>query len=252
MDRYGLIGNPLGHSFSADYFNRKFRKETIDAEYSLYPLASVNELERLLEDVPDLRGLNVTIPYKQQVIPLLDSLDETAGKVGAVNVIKITHENGRRILRGYNSDTIGFRGSLEKFLRPDITKALVLGTGGAAKAVNAVLSGLGMEVTAVSRTQRNASANVFRTIPYADVTPQTIADHLLIVNTTPVGMFPHTEEAPDIPYHLLTPRHVCFDLVYNPELTLFMKLSREAGAQVSNGLEMLHLQAEGAWTIWNS
>lgn len=243
---YGLIGRPLGHSFSADFFNTKFKKDNIDEVYNLFPLPDINSLPTLLDEHPDLKGLNVTIPYKQQVIPFLDSLSPEASEIGAVNVIKIIHRDGRRLLHGFNSDAIGFRNSIAPLLRPEMKKALVLGTGGASKAVVYVLKALGLDVTMVSRS-RHAGA-----ISYADVPPEIISDHLVIVNTTPLGMWPNTDEAPDIPYSLLTPDHLLFDLVYNPEVTAFMAKGREKGATVKNGLEMLHGQALAAWDIWNS
>ncbi len=240
---YGLIGYPLGHSFSANFFNKKFADEDIDEEYRLFPLENIGELTGLLSEHPDLKGLNVTIPYKSKVIPYLNSLDEDAEKIGAVNVIKIDPSGS---LKGYNTDAVGFRQSLRPLLHPNIREALVLGTGGASKAVAHVLEQLGISPLKVSRHPSEGE------ISYAEITPELIAGHRLIVNTTPLGMWPKTDEAPDIPYHLLTPHHVCYDLVYNPETTEFMRRAAKYGAVTKNGLEMLHLQALAAWDIWQT
>lgn len=241
---YGLIGRPLGHSFSANFFNEKFRREGIDEEYRLFPLDNVTDLSTLLTDHPDLHGLNVTIPYKQEVIPLLDDISEEAREIGAVNVIKIETVNGKRWLKGFNSDIIGFTNSLSPMLGDDVKSALVLGTGGASKAVCYALRKLGLEVVRVSRSRKDG------VISYEDVTPEVVASNLLIVNTTPLGMWPDINAAPDIPYDSLTSRHILFDLVYNPETTEFMKQGIERGASVKNGLEMLYGQALAAWEIW--
>lgn len=243
---YGLIGNPLGHSFSADFFNNKFEREGIQERYNLFPIPSIDCVDGLIESHQDLKGFNVTIPYKEQIILYLASLSEEAKEIGAVNVVKINRENGKISLKGYNSDAIGFRNSLTPLLKPNMKKGLVLGTGGASKAVVYVLNSLGIEVLKVSR---HASSDA---ISYQDLTPEIIADHLVIVNTTPLGMFPNVESCPDLPYDLLTPDHLCYDVVYNPEVTTFMKRSSRNGATVKNGLEMLHLQALAAWDIWQS
>ncbi len=240
---YGLIGKPLGHSFSANFFNKKFAKEGIPEHYELFPLDSIELLPQLLSSHPDLKGLNVTIPYKQQVIPYLASLDKDAAEIGAVNVIKIQEDGS---LKGYNSDAIGFRNSLMPLLKPHMKRALVLGTGGASKAVIHVLKQLGFEVLNVSRKAKG------EIISYDELTPEIIASHHVVVNTTPLGMWPNIDEAPAIPYHLLTPDHLCYDLVYNPEETSFMRRSAQYGATVKNGLEMLHGQAIAAWEIWNT
>lgn len=243
---YGLIGKKISHSFSADFFNKKFANEGINESYNLFPLPSIEELTALLDLHPDLKGLNVTIPYKEQVIPFLDDLSDEAKGMGAVNVIKITYENGKRHLKGFNSDAIGFKESVIPLLNDKIKKALVLGTGGASKAVAFVLKSLGIEVLFVSRTPDKSQ------ISYEDLTPEIIKDHLLIVNTTPLGMFPEINASPSIPYHLLTPQHICYDVIYNPSETEFLKKAASMGATVKNGLEMLRLQAIGAWEIWNS
>lgn len=244
---YGLIGYPLTHSFSQQYFNRKFNAEAIDAEYLNFEIPTIEDFPVVIKSNPNLHGLNVTIPYKEQVIPYLDELDPDTEKIGAVNVIKfLPGENGKVRLKGYNSDVIGFTDSLVPLLSPEMERALVLGTGGASKAVAQGLRNLGIEVTFVSRTPGADR------ITYGDITPLVMNDNLLIVNTTPLGMYPHMDECPDIPYELLTPAHLCYDLLYNPDVTLFMKKAQEQGAQVKNGLEMLLLQAFAAWRIWQS
>lgn len=240
---YGLIGYPIGHSFSARYFNEKFEREHIDQTYQLFPLRDITELPGLLADHPDLNGLNVTIPYKSAVIPYLTELDDDARAIGAVNVIKIDRERG--VMKGYNTDATGFRNSLMPLLQPDMKRALVLGTGGASKAVAHVLRELGLKVTHVSRNPGKD------TIGYCDLTPEVMESHLVIVNATPLGMWPNVDGSPDIPYRYLTPSHLCYDVVYNPEVTKFMTLASEHGARVKNGLDMLVGQAEAAWKIWS-
>lgn len=240
---YGLIGYPLGHSFSADFFNRKFAEEGISEEYRLFPLKNIKQINTLLSSVPDLKGLNVTLPYKSLVIPFLTWLDKDAEDIGAVNVIKI-ESSGE--LKGYNSDAIGFKVSLLPLLKDHMSKALVLGTGGASKAVVHVLKQLGITTINVSRRATDGI------ISYADLSPELISTSHLIVNTTPLGMWPDVDSSPDIPYHLLTSRHLCYDLVYNPATTEFMRKAAEYGAQTKNGLEMLHLQAIAAWDIWQN
>lgn len=242
---FGLIGFPLSHSFSQNYFNQKFKSEGINARYLNFELPDIGDLMEVVAEYPNLCGLNVTIPYKEQVIPYLDSMDDNAKKIGAVNVIKFIHENGNLKFKGYNSDIIGFTGSIHPLLTPDHQKALVLGTGGAAKAVYQGLVNLGLETTYVSRKAGKGK------LTYAELTPEIMESHTVIVNTTPLGMYPHVDECPDIPYELLTPRHLCYDVIYNPEVTLFMKKAAEHGAETKNGLEMLLLQAFAAWKIWN-
>ncbi len=246
MKLYGLIGHPLGHSFSAGYFARKFSAEGIDAEYLNFDLPSADRLPDVVRDHPSLAGLNVTIPYKEAVMPLLDSLSAEAAAIGAVNVIKVTRHGGHTRLRGYNADIIGFTRSLRPLLRPGHKAALVLGTGGASKAVVHGLHRLGIATQYVSRTPHGDS------IGYADLTPEVMARHTVVVNCTPAGMFPHVDTCPDLPYALATPDHLFYDLVYNPEQTLFLRRAAERGATVKNGLEMLHLQAEASWEFWNS
>jgi shikimate dehydrogenase len=244
MKAYGLIGYPLTHSFSEKYFAEKFAKEGItDSSYRLFELADINQFPRLLQSQPDLKGLNVTIPHKESVIPFLDELDEETARIGAVNVIKI--EAGRT--KGFNSDYQGFKKSLESFLAPaSPVQALVLGTGGASKAVNAALRHLQIPYQQVSRSPQPGC------LTYQDITPAMLADYQLIINTTPLGTYPKTETYPELPYQALTPQHYLFDLVYNPAETVFLRKGREAGAKTQNGYEMLVLQAEISWQIWNS
>ena len=243
---YGLIGFPLTHSFSKQFFNDKFAAEGIDAEYVNFELPDIGDLMEVFAENPRLAGLNVTIPYKEQVMPYLDSLDREAEETGAVNVIKITRSGRDNLhLKGYNTDVEGFRDSIRPLVG-DRKKALILGTGGASKAVAQAFRTLGIEYQFVSRSAREG------VITYADLNPDVIAEHRIIVNTTPLGMYPHVDEYPDIPYSELTPGHLCYDLLYNPDVTTFMRKAQEAGATVKNGLEMLLLQAFASWRVWNS
>lgn len=246
---YGLLGYPLGHSFSKNYFNDKFAAEGIDAEYINFEIPSITDLKEVLDDHPELSGLNVTIPYKEQVMPYLDALDPEAEAIGAVNVIKILRgdsvDDDDFELIGYNSDVVGFRNSLSPLLTPERKKALILGTGGAAKAVRQGLISLGVEPVYVSRTAREGM------LTYDDLTPEVMAEYKVIVNTTPLGMYPKVDACPPIPYEYLTPGHLLYDLIYNPDVTTFMKKGRAHGAEVKNGLEMLLLQAFESWRIWN-
>lgn len=245
MDKYGLIGYPLGHSFSKTFFNQKFSAENIDAEYVNFEIPNIKELKNILKENPDLKGLNVTLPYKTQVIPYLDDIDDDARRIGAVNVIKFTRGLfGKIKLKGYNSDIIGFKQSIEPLLNQSHRKALILGTGGASRAVFQGLKQLGIGSTLVSRR-----AGEFG-ITYGEITPKTMEQYTVIVNATPLGMHPNINESPDIPYDLLTSNHLLYDLLYNPDETLFMKKGKEKGAVVKNGLEMLLLQAFAAWDIW--
>ncbi|MDE5789637.1 MAG: shikimate dehydrogenase [Muribaculaceae bacterium] len=243
-EKYGLIGYPLGHSFSQRYFTEKFRKEEIDAIYHPFPIENIGLFPSLLKEVNNLKGLNVTIPYKEKVMGFLDDISDAVKEIGAVNVIRIEERENELYLKGFNSDYIGFRDSLRPLLRPDVSKALILGTGGASKAVEYALRQLGIVSTKVSRKPKKGE------LSYNDLSEEIISEHLLIVNTTPLGMYPHTDTYPPIPYSFLTSRHICYDLVYNPETTEFMRKSSANGATVKNGLEMLHLQAEEAWKIW--
>ncbi|MFO8001481.1 MAG: shikimate dehydrogenase [Marinilabilia sp.] len=246
MKTYGLIGYPLEHSFSQKYFTEKFRKEGIEARYLNFPIPDIDQFPALLEKHPYLAGLNVTIPYKQAVMKHLDKIDPVAREVGAVNVIKIEWEDNQPFLTGYNSDIIGFSRSLAPLLQPQHQKALILGTGGASRAVAYGLSQLGLLYRFVSRNPKHPSH-----VSYDALTSEILHDYKVIINTTPAGMSPNTNDCPPIPYDGITPQHLAYDLVYNPENTLFMQKCAEKGAATKNGLEMLHLQAEGAWEIWN-
>lgn len=244
---YGLIGYPLTHSFSRKYFTEKFRKENIaGADYLLFEMKEAGDFPALFQNYPDLHGLNVTIPHKKAVLPFLRKVEEGARRVGAVNVIKKEKDGS---LTGYNSDYIGFLQSLQNWLGENNTGAgaLVLGTGGAASAVRVALEDLGVNFLMVSRSKKNGS------ITYSDLSknPAILQEHLLVINTTPAGTFPEVNQCPDLPYEYLRENHFLFDLVYNPEETLFMKKGLTKGAKVKNGYEMLVLQAERAWEIWN-
>jgi len=242
---FGIIGYPLGHSFSKKYFNEKFVREGLDGHYyEAFPLEEVHQLPGLIKSLPNLRGLNVTIPYKEQVLPYLEKLDEEAGQVGAVNVIRV--EEG--ILTGYNSDIHGFEKDLEDFLgsrKRDKLPALVFGNGGAARAVVHVLRKWGYPFLSVSRTEGKSN------IVYGAVSAALIRSHPLLIYTTPLGMAPNTATFPEIPYHALSPEHFLYDLVYNPAETAFLKKGMQMGAKTRNGLGMLYGQAEKAWEYWN-
>ncbi|HXB05866.1 MAG TPA: shikimate dehydrogenase [Puia sp.] len=244
MRRYGLIGYPLTHSFSQRYFTEKFEREGIrDCVYTNFPITSMEELPAVLE-VEDLLGLNVTIPYKQDVLRYLHQKSEVVEAIGACNCIRI--EGGRRV--GHNTDVVGFERSLLPKLGSHHRRALVLGTGGAAKAVEYVLRGLGIDYRLVTRRPRPGAAD----LRYEAVDAAMMDEYTLIVNTTPVGMYPHVEECPALPYEAMGAKHYLFDLVYNPARTLFLQKGEERGAVVENGHEMLLLQAEESWRIWNA
>ena len=243
---FGLVGYPLGHSFSESFFNNKFNSEGIDAQYLNFEIPNINEFRNIINTNTNLRGLNVTIPYKEQVIPYLDEIDEDAAQIGAVNVIKFIRNKNSVIFKGYNSDIIGFCDSIAPLLTPNRNKALILGTGGAAKAVYHGLKKLGVEPIYVSRNKQEGM------LTYGELTNDIMAEYKVIVNTTPLGMYPRMDECPNIPYQCLTTEHLCYDLLYNPDVTLFMKRAEENGAEVKNGLEMLLLQAFAGWNIWNS
>lgn len=245
MKKYGLIGYPLGHSFSKNYFNEKFHSENIDAEYLNFEISNIKDINTVLLSNPELVGLNVTIPYKEQVIPYLDEVDPDAAAIGAINVIRIIRQKGKTRLIGYNSDIIGFMQSIEPLLEPQHKKALILGTGGSSKAIFHGLKKLGVEAKFVSRTPK---AGMFT---YDELTPEVMDEYKVIVNCTPVGMYPRADEYPNIPYECLTPNHLLYDLLYNPNTTLFMKKGADKGAVTKNGIEMLLLQAFAAWDIWN-
>ena len=241
---YGLIGYPLVHSFSRDFFNQKFMAEGIDAEYINFEIESIDQLMEIIADHPNLNGLNVTAPYKEAVIPCLDSLDDDAHDIGAVNVIRFIRKGRSLELRGYNSDVVGFGKTIEGILTPLRTSAMVLGTGGAAKAVSAAFSKYDIPVQLVSRRKSE------RTLVYEEITKAMVAEYKIIVNATPVGKYPHEDQYPDFPYRFLTKDHICYDLIYNPEETLFMKNAARYGAETKNGLEMLLLQAFDSYEIW--
>jgi shikimate dehydrogenase len=249
---YGLIGFPLGHSFSKGYFTEKFQKMGVSEThlYEKFEISTIDQFPKLIEENPNLAGINVTIPYKQAIIPFLDGLDDSAVKVGAVNVIKfIKKSDAQTELIGYNSDYYGFKKSLEDFLKNNKIqnadlKALILGNGGAAKAVMASLKDLNICYKIVSRTKTEDN------LIYEELA-SFITDYQLIINTSPVGTYPKTEECPKIPYQLLTEKHLLYDLVYNPAETLFLKKGKKQGCPTQNGLPMLHLQAEKAWDIWS-
>lgn len=245
--QFGIIGYPLAHSFSQRYFTNKFEQEDINARYDKFEIKSVDELADILKTNPDLTGLNVTIPHKQAVIPLLTDISDEAKTIGAINVIKVGRdENGNLSLKGYNSDVYGFMNSIRPLLNPAIhTKALVLGTGGGSKAVVYGLNQLGVETQLVSRTKNSD------TISYEELDKDIMEQHTVVVNCTPLGTFPNVDEAADIPYHYLTHNHLLYDLVYNPEVTEFAKRGAKYGAQTENGAAMLELQAIKAWEMWN-
>ncbi|MCI1246664.1 MAG: shikimate dehydrogenase [Prevotella sp.] len=246
MDKYGLIGYPLGHSFSKDYFNEKFHNEHIDARYINFEIPNIEDLPEIIDSNPELKGFNVTIPYKEQVISYLDYISPEARSIGAINVVKVEHKGSDVILKGFNSDVIGFTKSIEPLLETFHKKALILGTGGASKAINYGLKSLGLENIFVSRYQRPG------TIQYDQLTPDIIHEYNVIVNCTPVGMYPHVDACPQIPYEALDTHNLLYDLIYNPDTTLFMKKGKERGANVKNGLEMLLLQAFASWKFWTS
>ncbi|MBR4897355.1 MAG: shikimate dehydrogenase [Prevotella sp.] len=245
MDKYGLIGYPLGHSFSIGYHNQRFADEGINAKYLNFEIPSIDDLPAVLSQNPELKGLNVTIPYKEKVMQFLDYVSPEARAIGAVNVIRVEHQGKKITLKGYNSDVIGFTQSIEPLLENYHKKALVLGTGGASKAVSYGLKSLGLETVYVSRYERPG------TIQYASITPEVVQEYNVIVNCTPLGMFPKTEECPSLPYEAMDERNILYDLIYNPDETLFMRKGAERGATVKNGLEMLLLQAFASWEFWN-
>lgn len=262
--KFGLLGHPLGHSFSRKFHNDRFAQLGIDAEYENFDLEDIQLLPSVIRETPALGGINVTIPYKQDVMQFLDELDPLAEKIGAVNVVKIrplsssTPSISRTAeeqdvkatkipgfyLKGFNSDIVGFRDSLKPMLSGKEKSALILGTGGASKAIKVALEEMGMKTTYVSRTPAEGR------LTYADLTPKIMSENLVIVNCTPLGMFPKVDNCPDIPYNLLTPEHVCFDCVYNPEVTLFMNNAATFGAKVKCGYEMLVGQAIESYRIW--
>ncbi len=239
---YGLLGRNIGYSFSRNYFSEKFEKENLDCQYNNFDLKQIEELKQVTKNT-NIQGLNVTIPYKEEVISFLDNLDPVAKEIGAVNVIKF--EKNQQ-LTGYNSDYFGFIESLKPLLNKTIKKALILGTGGASKAIAYALNQLNISYTFVSRNPD------FNELSYTNLDEDIIREYKLIINCTPIGTYPKTENYPNIPYEYITENHVLYDLIYNPDQTTFMKKGLQRGAKVSNGLQMLILQAEKAWEIWNS
>lgn len=243
MVKYGLIGFPLGHSFSPGYFKEKFEQLQLEEHrYDAYPIQSILEIETLLEN--QVQGFNVTIPYKQEILDYLDETECDAALIGAVNCVQVDYSEGKAKLKGYNTDLYGFEESLKQFLGGEKPgKALVLGTGGAAKAVFYSLDRLGIEYTIVSRKEGF--------LQYVNLTKGIMLAHPLIINTTPVGMYPHSDVRPELLYEYIGENHFCYDLIYNPEKTLFLKSAEEMGAKIKNGYDMLVLQAEKSWEIWN-
>lgn len=245
MKVFGLIGYPLTHSFSKKYFTEKFEKLGLtDCSYKLFPIEQIEDLPQLIANNPNLVGLNVTIPYKEAVLPYLTGLDETAKAVGAVNTILIKEDE----LTGYNTDVIGFSQSIKPLLHPQHERALILGTGGAAKAVAHVLKGLGIQYYFVSREKKNLP----NCLTYAELNQAVFNACKMVINTTPIGMYPNIDNAPALPYEFFTAEHLAYDLVYNPTDTRFMQLAAQQGAHAVNGLNMLYSQAEAAWKVWNA
>ena len=258
MKTYGIIGYPLSHSFSQKYFNEKFIKLGLkDCEYKVFPIEAISSFPELLKNDPGLIGLSVTIPHKQNVIPYLSGLDLTAKEVGAVNCIRISPNT--KLLApnstGFNTDVFGFRQAIKPFLESHHNRALILGTGGASKAVAFVLKDIGIDFHFVTRDQPSAKSHQpvksENFLNYSQLNKNTIDAFKFIINCSPVGRYPDLNPAPAIPYEYLTPQHFCFDLIYNPAETLFLKKAKEKGALTQNGLTMLHQQAEKAWEIWN-
>ena len=247
MRKFGLIGYPLTHSFSQKYFTEKFQKENIeDASYQNFPIKKIDELTSLVENDKELLGLNVTIPYKEQVLSLLDKIDKNAQEIGAVNTIKIFRSNNKIKLVGYNTDVYGFQKPLLEAIKPIHKRALILGTGGASKAVAWVLKNLDIEFSYISR---NPKTN--KDIKYGEISSEQLNEYKIIINTSPVGMYPNVKDYPNLPYSGVTREHILYDLVYNPELSSFLQKGSEKKATLINGLPMLYLQAEKTWEIWN-
>lgn len=245
MKRYGLIGYPLEHSFSPAYFRKKFQKENLHAKYELFPLKSIHEFPKLIASQPSLAGLNVTIPYKQSIIPYLDFLSDEAKAIGAVNTLKIEHKT-RPVIRGYNTDVVGLRNTIQDFVhsKPDV-QALILGTGGASVSVQFVLTKLRIPFRLVSRKAKQ------ETLTYQHIDRETMNHYHLVINTTPLGMYPDVEAFPPLPYDAITSKHIFYDLIYNPEKTRFLEKAEAKGAKIMNGIKMLKIQAEASWQIWN-
>jgi len=247
MRTFGLIGFPLSHSFSKKFFSEKFEREQIaDCKYELFPIEKADEMMELIQKNPSLCGLNVTIPHKLNVIPFLTAIDDAAKEIGAVNCISVDQKGNQPILKGYNTDAYGFAESLKPLLEKQHQKALIFGDGGAAKAVKYVLEQLNIPYLVVVRNP------VPNAILYSAITAEILEEYKLLINTTPLGMLPNLDSYPPIPYQFLTPQHLAYDLVYNPEEPAFLTKAKAQGAKIKNGLEMLYLQAERSWYIWNS
>ena len=251
MEIYGLIGYPLQHSFSPEFFSEKFARERIDAEYKSFPLPNLSELSALIKQTPELKGLNVTIPYKERVIPLLDEIYGEAKYIHAVNTIAIERLDTEVKLYGYNTDVIGIEQSLLPKLTRNMSTALILGTGGTAKTVSRVLNKQGVDHIFVTRNP-DKEFRSHSVITYEELGREMVDARKLIVNTTPLGMYPKIDAYPPIPYEGITDEHLLFDVIYNPSVTRFMQLGKAHGASGLNGIEMLHYQAEASWKIWNT
>lgn len=246
MKTFGLIGKTLSHSFSKSYFEKKFKINNLDCQYLNFELENIEDFELLLQNNPNISGLNITIPYKQQIIKFLDEIDKDANLISAVNTIKFHKTNSKKTLIGYNTDTLGFEYALKSHLKSHHQRALVLGTGGVSKAVKFVLKKYGIGVMDVSRRPLKTDQ-----ISYAYINKRVINEHLIIINTTPLGMYPNIQNYPDIPYQFIGKHHLLIDLIYNPAETIFLNKGKENGANVVNGLEMFYHQAEQSWKIWN-
>ncbi len=247
MKKYGLLGYPLTHSFSKRYFTERFEKENIDSTYDNFEIDNIDKFAEVVKNNPEVIGFNVTIPYKEQVIPFLDDLNDSAREIKAVNTIRVSRTENGIHLKGFNTDTYGFETSLKPFLKEYHKKALILGTGGASKALKYVLTKLGIEY--ISASIEELKENEIR---YEDIDEQMMAERLLIINATPLGTYPKVDTFPNIPYEFITDKHLLFDLVYNPEVTQFLAKGKEKGAAIKNGYEMLLLQAQRSYEIWNS
>lgn len=245
MKLFGLIGYPLTHSFSEKYFSEKFKNEKINSHYDLFELARIEDFASLINE-HQFSGLNVTIPHKESIIKYLSSLDETANEIAAVNVIKFIKNSDKTELKGYNTDVVGFQKSIEPLIQPHHSHALILGTGGASKAVDYALKKMGISTKLVSRFPADNQ------YVYQDITQEVLDQYRLIINTTPLGTYPQIDGKPDIPYHYLGEKHLLYDLVYNPVETQFLIMGKKFGATTKNGEEMLVLQAEEAWKVWNN
>ncbi len=246
MKQFGLVGYPIGHSFSGKYFTEKFSREGIDAVYQNFQMEDIVGIEKILSDNDDIAGFNITIPHKTNILPYLNDTDAAIAEIGAVNVVKATKTAEGYHLKGFNTDVIGFERSLVPQLKPHHKKALVFGTGGASKAVIYVLKNLGIEYKYVSRSKKEGQYS------YDEITPEIIAENTLLVNCTPLGMSPKIGMCPEIPYDAITSEHYLYDLIYNPEVTEFLQRGKDRGAAIKNGLDMLHMQADAAWEIWEN